>query len=162
MNSAKRACVSFMLITGVGVVLAGWESYIPRTLMSVIEANQAQISGDTTYSADNFATRARVSYQGRVQPIPPSRLKFLGEYLGKFRGHPEWVSHYSEQILCRENGKDYWLPIQTGVLRYFKDEVAAGATVEVFVTWIGALKTGDQIDWLFTVNEFQLPKAEAQ
>ena len=162
MNPAKLACGSFALVIGLGVALAGWESYVPRTIQSVIEAHKAKISSDTTYTADNFATRASVVYQGKIQAIPPSRLKFLGEYLGKFRGHPEWISNFSEEILCRENGKDFWLPIQAGVLRYFRDEVSPGATVDVFVTWVGALKTADRIDWVFTVNEFQLQKAEAK
>lgn len=75
---------------------------IPRTLKSVIDANRTQPSGDVTFTADNYPTRATVVYQGKIQAIPAPRLRFLAEYLGKFRGHPEWVSHFSEEILCRE------------------------------------------------------------
>ncbi len=152
------AAITLITIVSVGAGFAAWESYVPRTLKSVIDANRTQLSGDVTYTASNFPTRATVTYRGKIQPIPAPRLKFLDEYLGKFRGHPEWVSQYSYQVLCCEGLEDYWLPIQTGVLKYFKNEVSSGARVELFVTWLGAQQNGKQVDWIFSINEFQVPK----
>jgi hypothetical protein len=159
-----KTSAAFLAITAacVGAILAGWDSYVPRTLKSVIAAHQTAISGDVTFTADSFASRATMVYQGKIQPIPEPRLKFLEEYLGKFRGHPEWISQYSNEILCREAENDYWLPIQSGVLEYFKKEVPPGATVELFVTWLGAQRRDGQVDWLFSINEFQVPKGESK
>lgn len=154
--------VAVITSSSLGAVLAGWDSYVPRTLKSVIDANRTQPSGDVTFTADNYPTRATVVYQGKIQAIPAPRLRFLAEYLGKFRGHPEWVSHFSEEILCREGQEDFWLPIQASVLKYFKNEVPAGATVDLFVTWIGIQRSGDQVDWLFTINEFQVPRGSSK
>jgi hypothetical protein len=117
-----------------------------------------QVSGDVTFTASNFPTRAIVTYQGKIQSIPALRLKFLNDYFGTFRGHAEWVSLFSDEILCHEGQDDYWLPIQKGVLEYFKNEVHAGDRVELFVQWLGAQRNGDQVDWLFSVNEFQVQK----
>jgi hypothetical protein len=166
MRSSIRSCgTATLLVSTLGVAMGDtWDSYVPRTIRSVIEANQAEVAVESTYvfTANNFATRANVVYQGQIRPIPPSRLDFIARYLGKARGHPEWVPLYTEEVLCRENGLDYWLPIQSPVLVYFKDEVAAGATVEIFITWIGAQKSGDQVDWLFTINEFQVVAGQEQ
>jgi hypothetical protein len=155
------ACLA-VSVAFIGAILAGWDSYVPRTLESVIDANRSKLSGDVTFTASSFPSRATMVYQGKIQPIPAPRLKFLEEYLGKFRGRPDWVSKYANEVLCRERQSDYWLPIQSGVLEYFKNEVPPGATVELFVTWLGAQRSGDQVDWLFSINEFQVPKGESK
>jgi len=140
-------------------VFASWESYVPRTLASVIEAHPKTLPAESQYvfTANNFPSRVRIIYEGQVRPIEAGRLEFISQYLGKVRGHPEWVPYYVNEVLCREGEARYWLPIQEPVLQYFKDEVKEGASVDLFVTWIGARSDGEEVDWLFTINEFQVP-----
>ena len=159
MNRKTGSIAASILVLSLGAAEAegDWDAYVPRTLRSVIDANKSEVLPEsvTLYTASNFPTRATVVYQGNVQSIPGSRLEFLKEYFEKVRQRPEWVGMYSEEVLCREGEVDYWLPIQSSVLTYFKDEVAAGASVELFVTWIGARRTGEQVEWIFTINEFE-------
>jgi hypothetical protein len=143
---------------------AGWEDYKPGSLGAIVEAHRSEMVGPDTdlFSANNFPTRARVVYQGSIRPIPSDRLRFLAEYLGKFRSHPEWVPHYADEILCREGEKGYWLPIQSEVLRFLKEEIPTGSAVDLFVTWLGAHRGDAGVDWIFTINEFDaVPKVDA-
>jgi hypothetical protein len=153
-----RALLCALAFLASGSATPGWENYKPGSLGAIVEAHASEMLGPETdlLSANNFPTRARVFYQGSIRPIPPERLRFLGEYLGKFRNHPEWVPHYAEEILCREGEREIWLPIQSGVLRYLKDEVPAGSAVDLFVTWLGAHRGEAGVDWIFTINEFSV------
>jgi hypothetical protein len=146
------------LAVGVRWAAGGWDRYVPRTLLSVIEANSSLVSPDAAraFSADDFPTRAAVIFRGQIRPIPESRLAFMREYFGTFRHLPEQVRLFSHEVLCREGDTEYWLPIQSSVLTYFKRQVARGDSVDVFATWLGARRDGDRLDWVFTVNEFQV------
>ena len=159
---AGNLVAAFVLVTWGSSVRAGWDQYVARTLKSVIETNQGTIAPTSkeVYSASNFPSRVRVVYRGEVRSIPEPRLNYLARYLGEFRHKPEWVPLYAKEVLCREGDRDYWLPIQTSVLKFFKDEVKDGVTVELFVTWLGAYRNDGQLDWVFTINEFQVGRQQ--
>jgi len=154
----SRATVVSAALLAAAVSPAGsdWDRYVPRKIVDVIDANAELVSrgGDYFYTASDFATKATVLYLGKTRTIPPQRADFLARYLGKMRGHPEWVDLYKREILCREGDAEYWLPIQDSVLEYFRKEVAAGTQVYVLATWAGAISVDDSTDWVFLVNEF--------
>ena len=135
---------------------ADWKQYVEQRLADVIAANQASMESDDDYifTADNFPTKTRVTFRGGLRAIPSARKLFIAAYLGKVRGRPEWVDLFQQEIRCREGDRDFWLPIQEPVLVYFRDEVVAGATVDLYATWLGAHRLGDGLDWVFVVNEF--------
>jgi hypothetical protein len=143
---------------------SGWERYVPRRIQSVIEANAGVVTGDNTYffSADSFPTRAAVVYVGQTRAVPPSRTDLIERYLGKMLQHPEWIDLYKHEILCREGEAEFWLPIQEQVLEYFRKEVPEGAHVEIYVVWVGAVKVGAAIDWVFLINEFKTKDEQTQ
>jgi hypothetical protein len=64
MRSSIRSCgTATLLVSTLGVAMGDtWDSYVPRTIRSVIEANQAEVAVESTYvfTANNFATRANV------------------------------------------------------------------------------------------------------
>lgn len=165
MNRTDRPGTFLLAIAlaAVGVASAGnWDSYVPRKISDVIDANADIVSSEDDYlfTANNFPTKAVVHYLGEVRAIPERRSDFIARYLGKMRGHPEWVELYKHEVLCAEGGTEYWLPIQESVLEYFRKEVPANATTYVYAIWIGVIRVDNRTDWLFLVNEFAMPNAQ--
>ena len=145
-----------LAILALSALGARWDSYVPRTLRSVIEANQARLTAQTTqiFATDSFPTKARVVYDGQLRPIPAARLAFLTEYLGTVKGRPEWARTYTTEILCREGEAKYWLPLQGPLVPRIGKEIAPGDPLDIYATFVGARKNGSDVDWVFTVNEF--------
>lgn len=160
----RRLSAALLLALAATAAIAKWDAYVPRTLRSVIEANQGKLTGETAqfFTADGSPTRARVVYDGRLQPIPPLRLAFLAQYMGTVKGHAEWARTFTTEILCREGDAKYWLPIQGPLVPRIGKEIAPGDPLDIYVTLVGANKKGSEIDWVFTINEFMTVPPEAK
>jgi hypothetical protein len=61
---------------------------------------------------------------------------------------------FAQEGLFIEDGVEYWLPIQTPLIPYLKEEEAPGELVALFVIWAGATKNNDTVEWVFLVNNF--------
>lgn len=67
----------------------------------------------------------------------------------------EIVDLFETELLFKENGVEYWLPVQKQVIPYFAQELKKGDQVTLFLIWIGAYKNAGSWDWVFLVNEFE-------
>ena len=166
-NKMNRAVARLALLTflvfAARVAIAKWDAYVPRTLQAVIDANQARVTAEAPHflAADPYPTKARLVYDGRLQPIPAERYAFLAEYMGTIKGHADWARTFTTEILCREGEARYWIPIQGPLVPRMGKEVAPGDALDVYVTLVGARRKGSEVDWVFTINEF-LPVTSAK
>jgi len=149
------ATVVVVLALSLGAAHAKWDAYVPRTLRSVIEANRSNVAADAPHflAKDGFPTKARVVYDGKLQPIPAERYAFLAESMA-VKGHPEWAKTFTTEILCSEGEARYWIPLQGPLVPRIGKEIAPGDPLDVYVTLVGANRKGSDLDWVFTINEF--------
>jgi hypothetical protein len=71
----------------------------------------------------------------------------------------EIVGLFEDELSFKEGEVTYWLPIQSQVIPYFKEELKVGDKVELYLIWIGARRESEVTDWVFLVNEFQKDNA---
>jgi hypothetical protein len=156
--AALRLAVLGALITApVPSWAASWERYVPRTLGQVIDLNRANEpagAGDALLSGDSFPSRTQVRSRGQLRPLAGVRREFVVGYLTKVRGRGDWAELFRREALVEEGGVDYWIPIQESLAPAFATEVGPGDPVEIYVIWIGALKTAASPEWLFLINGF--------
>ena len=140
-----------------------WEAYGPGQIADVVEENLTsvlQTDHGTPYwtiSGNSFPRRATLQYMGESRPIGEIRREVIRRWAKAFRRPELMVDMFDREYLFRENGVDYWMPVQTKVAAYFDDELTVGGPVELFVAWLGAHDAGEGVTWVFIVNEFTAP-----
>ena len=137
-----------------------WDAYVPRTLSEVISQHESDAArSDNYFTSDNLPSRVKVIFLGRRRPLPRERGAFLDKYF-KTVNQPDFRKLFKTEVLVKERDKEHWLPIQTDLIPSFMEEVKSGAQVEVLVTWLGAVRVGGKLEWIFTINEFQAAQDE--
>jgi len=137
-----------------------WDAYVARTLGAIIKQHESDaVQTDKYFTADNFPTRAKAFYLGKQRSLPKERAAFLDKYFLHFTKQSEFRKLFKSEILVREGEQEYWLSIQTDLLPSLQEEVKPGAEVELFITWLGAVRTSGKLEWIFTINEFQAVQA---
>ena len=101
------------------------------------------------------ASKSRVAFGGQIRAIPKEKKKYLDQYFVGARHQPEAAALFTDEILVREEKQEYWLPIQTPVLAYFRKEVKAGEPVDLnLVLLVSFVAKGGDIVHVMGVNEF--------
>ena len=98
-----------------------------------------------------FKYRVRAEYAAAAQPIRTEVAKVIQSWGTATKRPPELVTLFEREIVVREAGVGYRLPIQKQLIPHLEREVQRGAPVELYLAWIGAAKT----EPVFLVNEFK-------
>lgn len=138
-----------------------WDRYKPGTLHDVERAGLAELATfldaegpGTALSGLDHPTRARVVYTGESRGVTAGAAELIGLWVRAF-GHPiETRDLFQRELLFREEGRGYWLPVQEPLLSHFQ-ELQPGSDVTLYVIWLGARRaSGGEFVGLFVVNEF--------
>jgi hypothetical protein len=133
-----------------------WDAYVERTLAAVIKQHESDASKtDRYFTSDNFPSRAKVVFLGKQRSVPKERSSFLDQYFKSVK-QPEFRKLFKSEVLVKEGDQEHWLPVQTELLPAILEEVKPEAEFEVFVTWLGAVRVSGKLEWIFTINEFQV------
>ncbi len=63
---------------------------------------------------------------------------------------------FTEEFLFTEDGIQYWLPVQSVLIKHFENEMHEGDSVDLFAAWIGAtFAEPGKREHVFLVNEFE-------
>jgi hypothetical protein len=138
-----------------------WEIFKPRTLPEVIEfTTKAVRPDDSMFMAQNqYESKVQVVYTGQSRPIPQERKWFISSWFGMLRAEQKALAdHYQLEYLYKEDSKEYWLPTQTAITKYFDKELKPGDKMDLYLVSIGAYRTKDTIDCVLLVEEFQKVK----
>lgn len=136
----------------------GWERYRISSLGDVIAAHTEK--GDEgrrvtiILQLGVVALRTRQVYTGQFRPLSaPSREAFdTLMKVNKTDPHiQEKLSIYQRELLVKEKGVSYWMPIQEVLVPQLVQEINEGGPVILYATLAG--KFGG--DWVFLINEFQ-------
>lgn len=124
---------------------ASWERYHPNSIAAVIEADRAGWDDpkDNYYiAAGGIFLRPRVTFTGDIRPTSAEALDLMDAF---FKSSPSNLTSamYPQSIKVIEDGKEYWLPIQSTLLDDLRDDFKHGdTTMDLFAIWLGARDAG--------------------
>lgn len=134
--------------------LVGLNAYVDATfaehpIMRVRENGQ-----DTANFHPVEKIRFQATYAGQKRPLGGFRKNILSAWL-KQNAPPFWKDLYQQEILVKDGGRSYWLPIQAPLVPSLDAEVKPGAEVTLYAIFVGSINE----DLLLLVNEFEARKA---
>jgi len=151
--------------------LTSWDSYVPRTLESIIENNQplaAELEADSPSSknlvlltANSFQSKVKLVFLGQSRQLTAEHSKLLGYWGKMLKINDDLGTVFATEMLFREGTKDYWIPVQKPLLNFLPQEVKPGESFTGYIVWIGSMKTGGQWDSLFAMNGFDAPASKS-
>lgn len=135
--------------------------YKPGTIAAVMQMHDSTIRADHVanhpgliVSGDGFPTMTRVVYRGDSRPLNPRRADLIKHWGLTFHKDSTIVNDFHREYLFQEGKNLFWLPVQDTVASFFPRELRPGQTVTLYVAWFGAYYAGEDIVWVFVVNEF--------
>ncbi|MEI9891015.1 MAG: hypothetical protein WDN45_11005 [Caulobacteraceae bacterium] len=155
-------------LTASGACAQGFDhSRFQRSTLAALSANLAASAaqqdahrphkfGDPLYDRQMPPWIVSATYTGAVRPLQPDELKFVRSSLDAVG--LTWVkSLYAQALLFRSDGRNFWLPVQSPLIPYFKKELKAGETIDLYVVQPGGTRRTSGWEWLFFVEDFQKP-----
>ncbi len=124
---------------------ASWERYHPNSIAAVIEADKAGWSDpkDKYYiAAGGVFLRPRVTFTGEIRPTSAEAADVMDAF---FKTTPSNLTSalYPQSIKVIEDGKEYWLPIQSSLLDDLRADFKRGdTTMDLLAIWLGAKDGG--------------------
>ena len=139
-----------------------WELFKRRTLEEVMTTTtKAFRSDDSMFLAnDQLESKVEVVFTGKSRQISEARKTFIRMWFGMLRAEQkDMAGLYEEEYLYKEGEKEYWLPTQTPITKYFDKELKPGDKMDLYLISIGAYRSKGEIDCVLLVEEFQKPAA---
>jgi hypothetical protein len=166
MTFRKLAPILFCVLVAGSVCGQGfpWDDFKRRTMTEIIKINNDDSvedfkrlnSQNALIVRNNFLPSViRLTYTSDVRPVGQARLKFIEMWVAVIAKQKDLHKLYQREFLFKEGADEYWMPVQEPVTKYFDKELKNGDLVDLYVVRPGGVKTGDQVDWVFLVEEFQ-------
>jgi hypothetical protein len=136
-----------------------WAKYLPRKLSEVIKANNSadmQQQQGVAIVVGSSPFKARVIYRGQFRPIPEDKKSLIKLWMQSNNYSEDHFQMFAEELLFREDGIEYWLPVQSVLIPHFKRELSKGESLDLFAAWIGVtFAEPGKREHVFLVNEFE-------
>jgi hypothetical protein len=124
---------------------ASWDRYHPNSIAAVIEEDRAgwEDPKDNYYiAAGGIFLRPRVRFTGEVRPTSAEALDLMDNFFKTTPGNLT-AAMYPQSMKVVEDGKEYWLPVQSTLLGDLQADCKHGdTTVDLFAIWLGAKDGG--------------------
>lgn len=160
----------FLLTTTVSLFAQGfpWQDFQPRTLAEIIKIDEKEINDSVRqnrliFHGDMLLSVISVKYTSKIRTMSQTKkdtVKMWAQTMSVPNAE-EYAAMYEEDVLFTENGVEYWLPVQKKVLPHFAKELKEGEDVNLYIVRAGGICSKKLCDWLFLVEEFQKPRANA-
>lgn len=142
-----------------------WERYSSNTFANILaEANQKISSEESsnisfyieTSGEHQIPSCVSFEYSGEFREISEERKILIQAWSGIFGSEKgkqirEILKH---EVLLKENGKEFWIPVQEPLIPYMQNELTEGGEVIVFIIWVGSSFLSDETDHVFVIGEF--------
>jgi hypothetical protein len=93
-----------------------------------------------------------------AEPLSREKLAFIVDWatsVSAQMSREQVAALFRSEGLFREDSTEYWLPVQSQLIPYMKEELRVGDEVTLYLVWIGALKSSSaELDRVFLVNNF--------
>lgn len=158
----KRRLAAFLLLSflvPVSFAATKWDRYKPNTLHGMVDNILRTVDkqpGLMSGFANDSASIVHVIYLGKRRPVPPGRAQTYA-MCGTVSGFDHDLSKtFTQEILVREEEKDYWLPVQDVSIPDYDIELKANDAVSLYVILVGIGHEADGgVAPFFLVNEFR-------
>ena len=154
--------VLILLLSAIGLQAQGfpWNDFKERKVEDMISiTTKAVRPDDSMFLATNtLNSRTEVTFTGQSRPISKSRQFFLQWWAGSLRFGLDYAALYDKEYLYKEGDKEYWLPTQGPVTKYFDKELKPNDKMILFLISAGAYRDNNTIDCVVLVEEYQLPQ----
>ncbi len=135
-----------------------WEIFKPRTLKEVTSiTTKAVRPDDSMFLAQNqLESKVEVVFTGKSRPLIKARKTFIEMWVGMLRADQKhYAELYEQEYLYKEGEAEYWLPTSRPITKYFDKELKPGDKMDLYLISIGAYRSGDDVDCVLLVEEFQ-------
>jgi molybdopterin converting factor small subunit len=157
-----------------------WHTYPVRTIADIIGAHSGEASqkADLIISANPFPSKTKAIYTGKSRPIGKRSKDFIKLWVQTRNVLASNADMLVEEILFREQDKEYWIPVIKKLVPFFSKELKEGDEIVIYYFFLGgydeakliqkdsslsdkakkeeALKVKAGIEWIFAVEEFQV------
>lgn len=90
-------------------------------------------------------------YTGNFRNISKDRLHLIKEWLtAKGVTSPKILNIFKKEVKILHEGKPYWIPTQTILIKPMKKEMSKGQTFDIYVYHVGSISN----DYVFAMQEF--------
>lgn len=171
MTSRSALQVLSLLAVGTGQLVAAGsaagqlprEYYQRRSLAEVIAQRQGVVLRTFTeepsqrifLGGSSFPSLRSIQHLGSTRATSGRRLELIRLWLKTYEIPDEAPEDYTTELLFRENGLELWLPVRRTVIEELQSAAALGEGLTLYVVWVGALRAGVDIEWVFLVYGFQ-------
>ena len=105
--------------------------------------------------SDLLPFRVRVTYTGLSRSLSRRGKEALFRWAQCCAGNPDqFTRSYENEMRFEENGKTYWLAVQTRSLPDFKEELKPGQAVSLYLIRVAARRTDGKAGSLLLVERF--------
>jgi hypothetical protein len=148
-------CVAVMVagcfMLGIARAEFNYKRYRPYSLAQAVADHTHDEEADWVIAAGSFKYRVRVTYTGQRRDIKVSVRQLIANWVKSLDLSPKILDLFKQEILVREDGSQYWLPIQEELLPHVAREIRTGDLVDLYIMRVGSTQT----ESVFIVNEFQ-------
>ncbi len=103
----------------------------------------------------SFPSLPNIEYLDSTRATSGRRLELIRLWIRTYEIPDEVPEDYTTELLFRENGRELWLPVRRTVIEELESAAVPGDTLTIYVVWVGALRAGPDIEWVFLVYGYQ-------
>lgn len=140
---------------------ANWDRYRPASLQELIDEHSKHINASPKFKininaiAANDPHRIQVIYMDEFRNISDDKKFLLTSWGKSTRMDERFIKIFEQEALFIDGSNSYWFPVQSQLIPHFRKEIARGDAVYLYVMLIGTVWEGDEMPYLFIVNEFK-------
>ena len=142
------------------------EKYKLRTLSDILVINsettddilrKTKLEDKSDFiSFDLFYSRVRVEFTGKNRSLSTDHKDLIKTWSKLQRTGEKTIKLYEDEFLFKENGSEYWIPVQKKVGDAMLQELKPDDIITLFVIHVGGRKAAmsREYDWLFLSIQF--------
>jgi hypothetical protein len=139
-----------------------WEYYQRRSVAGVIAQQRdvvlrtfAEERGQRVFlGGSSFPSLPNIQYPGSTRGTSARRLELIRLWIQTYEIPDETTDDYTRELLFLEDGLELWLPVRRAVMEELERTAASGDPLTLYVVWVGALRAGADVEWVFLVYGF--------
>ena len=136
-----------------------YSAYYPSKLIDVAKEYEKVIDGEIKVAMGqphilieslSKAIRVKAEFCDEFRPLIKEHKEVVEKWLKSF-GYGKYTGIFQSEIKVKEDGIEYWLPIQEQLIPFLQKEIHPNEITEFYIVYYGAYN----YDHVFVINEFR-------
>ena len=144
-----------------------WADFKPGTFAQVIQIERVNLdftpspdgSARTNITPVTWPQRVVVKYTGEHRPLSEGSQQVLRTWAFAIGHDSTFAARFTNEYLFRENGLEYWVPVQSALEHDLVAEYQPSERVALMTRWLGTFHRTGRPAWVFVANGFGPPPA---